>query len=139
PERDQELHILHRPCDPRRLAGGKRGVKRHGECQGTWVLRPHGGAAILIVRVSRTEPAEATVEAAPSKSYTHRALIAGALASGRTRIVNPLRAGDTELTAWGLESLGVALEWLPGEIIVAGCDGTFPATGEVTIDCGNSG
>lgn len=93
----------------------------------------------MIVRVSRTEPVDATFEAPPSKSYTHRALIAGALASGRTRIVNPLRAGDTELTAWGLESLGVALEWLPGEIIVVGCDGTFPATGEVTIDCGNSG
>ncbi|MDD4567650.1 3-phosphoshikimate 1-carboxyvinyltransferase [Methanoculleus chikugoensis] len=93
----------------------------------------------MIVRVSQIGPVDAAFEAPPSKSYTHRALIAGALASGRTRIARPLRAADTELTARGLESLGVPLEWLPGEIAVAGCGGTFPAPGEVTIDCGNSG
>jgi len=85
----------------------------------------------MIVRVSRTGPVDATFQAPPSKSYTHRALIAGALASGRTRIEGPLRAADTELTARGLETLGVSLEWLPGEIAVAGCNGTFPAAGEV--------
>lgn len=93
----------------------------------------------MIVRVSQTGPVDARFEAPPSKSYTHRALIAGALASGRTRIAGPLRAADTELTARGLESLGVQIEWLPGEIAVAGCSGAFPAPGEVTINCGNSG
>ena len=93
----------------------------------------------MIVRVSQTGPVDAAFPAPPSKSYTHRALIAGALASGRTRIARPLRAADTELTARGLEALGVPLEWLPGEIAVDGCGGTFPAAGEVTIDCGNSG
>ncbi|WP_292395163.1 3-phosphoshikimate 1-carboxyvinyltransferase [Methanoculleus sp. UBA303] len=93
----------------------------------------------MIVRVSRTGPVDAVFEAPPSKSYTHRALVAAALASGRSRIAAPLRAADTELTARGLESLGVPIEWLPGEIAVTGCSGTFPAPGEVTIDCGNSG
>jgi 3-phosphoshikimate 1-carboxyvinyltransferase len=93
----------------------------------------------MIVRVSRTGPVDATFSAPPSKSYTHRALIAGALASGRSRIAGPLRAADTELTAQGLESLGVPVEWLPGELAVTGCSGTFPTPGEVTIDCGNSG
>ena len=93
----------------------------------------------MIVRVSGIGPVDAAFEAPPSKSYTHRALIAGALAGGRTRITRPLRAADTELTARGLESLGVPLEWLPGEIAVAGCGGAFPTAGEVTIDCGNSG
>ncbi|MCE5337813.1 MAG: 3-phosphoshikimate 1-carboxyvinyltransferase [Methanomicrobiaceae archaeon] len=93
----------------------------------------------MIVRVSRTGPVDAAFEAPPSKSYTHRALVAAALASGRSRIAAPLRAADTELTARGLESLGVPIEWLPGEIAVTGCSGTFPAPGEVTIDCGNSG
>lgn len=93
----------------------------------------------MIVRVSRIGPVDARFAAPPSKSYTHRALIAGALASGRTRIARPLRAADTELTARGLEALGVPLEWLPGEVTVAGCGGIFPAPGEVTIDCGNSG
>ncbi|MCM2465767.1 3-phosphoshikimate 1-carboxyvinyltransferase [Methanoculleus oceani] len=93
----------------------------------------------MIVRVSRIGPVDATFPAPPSKSYTHRALIAGALASGRSRIAGPLRAADTELTARGLESLGVPVEWLPEEIAVAGCGGTFPTPGEVAIDCGNSG
>ncbi len=93
----------------------------------------------MIVRISRIGPVDAAFEAPSSKSYTHRALIAGALASGRSRIAGPLRAADTELTARGLESLGVPVEWLPGEIVVTGCGGTFPAPGEVTIDCGNSG
>jgi 3-phosphoshikimate 1-carboxyvinyltransferase len=93
----------------------------------------------MMVRVSRTGPVEAVFEAPPSKSYTHRALIAGALAEGKTRIANPLRAVDTELTAVGLEVLGVAIEWRPGEILITGCGGTFQTEGEVTIDCGNSG
>ena len=93
----------------------------------------------MIIRVARIGPVDATFEAPPSKSYTHRALIAGALAAGRSRIMGPLSADDTRLTARGLESLGVALEWLPGQIAVTGCGGTFPAAGEVTIDCGNSG
>jgi len=93
----------------------------------------------MIVRVSRTGPVDATFSAPPSKSYTHRALIAGALASGRSRIAGPLRAADTELTARGLASLGVPVEWLPGELVVTGCGGTFPTPGEVIIDCGNSG
>jgi 3-phosphoshikimate 1-carboxyvinyltransferase len=93
----------------------------------------------MIVRVSQTGPVDAAFQAPPSKSYTHRALIAGALASGESRIEGPLRAADTELTARGLETLGVAMKWLPEEIAVAGCGGTFPTLEEVTIDCGNSG
>ncbi|HOI57419.1 MULTISPECIES: 3-phosphoshikimate 1-carboxyvinyltransferase [unclassified Methanoculleus] len=93
----------------------------------------------MIVRVSQTGPVDAMFEAPPSKSYTHRALIAGALAAGKTRIEGPLRAVDTELTARGLDTLGVSLEWLPGKIAVTGCGGAFPAAREVTIDCGNSG
>ncbi|MBP7145405.1 MAG: 3-phosphoshikimate 1-carboxyvinyltransferase, partial [Methanoculleus sp.] len=93
----------------------------------------------MIVRVSQAGPVDAAFEAPPSKSYTHRALIAGALAAGRSRIAGPLRAADTELTARGLEQLGVPIEWLPGEVTVTGCNGAFPAPGEVTIDCGNSG
>jgi len=93
----------------------------------------------MIVRVSQAGPVDAAFEAPPSKSYTHRALIAGALATGRSRIAGPLRAADTELTARGLEQLGVPIEWLPGEVTVTGCNGAFPAPGEVTIDCGNSG
>lgn len=93
----------------------------------------------MITRVSGIGPVDAVFEAPPSKSYTHRALIAAALASGRSRITAPLRAADTELTAQGLESLGVPIEWRADEITVTGCGGVLPAQDEVTIDCGNSG
>ena len=93
----------------------------------------------MIAKISRIGPVDAVFSAPPSKSYTHRALIAAALASGRSRITSPLRAIDTELTARGLKSLGVPIEWRPEEIIIAGCGGEFPTSGEVTIDCGNSG
>ena len=93
----------------------------------------------MIINISRIGPVDATFEAPPSKSYTHRALIAAALASGRSRIMAPLRAIDTEATARGLESLGVPVEWSSGEITVTGCGGTFPVSGEVTIDCETSG
>lgn len=93
----------------------------------------------MIAKISRIGPVDAVFSAPPSKSYTHRALIAAALASGRSRITSPLRAIDTELTARGLRSLGVPIEWRPEEITIAGCSGEFPTSGEVTIDCGNSG
>ena len=93
----------------------------------------------MIAKISRIGPVDAVFSAPPSKSYTHRALIAAALASGRSRITSPLRAIDTELTARGLKSLGVPIEWRPEEITIAGCGGEFPTSGEVTIDCGNSG
>jgi 3-phosphoshikimate 1-carboxyvinyltransferase len=46
-----------------------------------------------------------------SKSVTHRALLMAALAPGESRVVNPLRAEDTLLTAHALEQLGVAIRW----------------------------
>lgn len=46
------------------------------------------------------------VRAPPSKSYTHRALIAGHLAGRRYRVVHPLAADDTRATRRGLAALG---------------------------------
>ena len=63
----------------------------------------------MIAKISRIGPVDAVFSAPPSKSYTHRALIAAALASGRSRITSPLRAIDTELTVRGLRSLGVSI------------------------------
>ena len=77
--------------------------------------------------------------APPSKSYTHRALIAGALAEGKTTIFRPLEAEDTRLTAGALRQLGVAVEDQPGRIIVTGCNGKFPNRKPTTLDLDNSG
>jgi 3-phosphoshikimate 1-carboxyvinyltransferase len=93
----------------------------------------------MIVEISRISGVDAMFEAPPSKSYTHRALIVSALAAGRSRIIGPLCAADTELTAGALMRLGVPVEWHPEYVSVSGCGGSLPAEGEVTIDCGNSG
>jgi 3-phosphoshikimate 1-carboxyvinyltransferase len=80
-----------------------------------------------------------TFTAPPSKSYTHRALIAGALAAGKTTIFRPLEAEDTRLTAGALRSLGVAVEDQPGRILVTGCNGALPNRRPTTLDLDNSG
>ena len=77
--------------------------------------------------------------APPSKSYTHRALIAGALANGKTTIFRPLEAEDTRLTAGALRSLGVVVEDQPGRIIITGCKGALPDRRPTTLDLDNSG
>jgi 3-phosphoshikimate 1-carboxyvinyltransferase len=93
----------------------------------------------MIIDVARITGVDAAFSAPSSKSYTHRALIAGALASGTSRIIQPLRAADTELTARGLSSLGVSLDWRPEDIVIQGAGGDLPSRGEQRIDCGNSG
>lgn len=55
-----------------------------------------------------------TIEAPPSKSFTHRALIAAALANGRSTILNPLSSQDTEVTAQILVELGKSIDAVEG-------------------------
>jgi 3-phosphoshikimate 1-carboxyvinyltransferase len=70
----------------------------------------------------------------PSKSMTHRALTLAALAHGRSRIMNPLTADDTEATASTLQKLGVNMvrgeEW----VIDGGLQAPIDA-----LNCGESG
>jgi 3-phosphoshikimate 1-carboxyvinyltransferase len=77
--------------------------------------------------------------APPSKSYTHRALIAGALAEGTTTVLGPLDAEDTRLTAESLMVLGVKVKKHPGRIVITGCDGDIPNSRTTTLDLENSG
>ena len=80
----------------------------------------------MIVTLEKIAGVDLTFTAPPSKSYTHRALIAGALAEGRTTIFRPLEAEDTKLTAGALRSLGVVIEEQLGRIIITGCKGKLP-------------
>ena len=91
------------------------------------------------VIVPKTGSVELEVTAPPSKSFTHRALIAGALGSGRTTVTSPLDADDTRLTFAALRALGVTAAWDGDRILVDGCDGALPAARETTLDLGNSG
>ena len=52
---------------------------------------------------------EGSIEVVPSKSITHRALIAAALAEGKSLIKRPLESEDTEATIDMLRALGVTI------------------------------
>ncbi len=91
------------------------------------------------VIVPHTGSVDLKATAPPSKSYTHRALITGALGAGRTTALNPLDADDTRLTLAALRALGVQAEQGDGRITIEGCDGLLPARQETTLDLGNSG
>ena len=80
-----------------------------------------------------------TVAAPPSKSYTHRALITGALATGETVIRQPLDAGDTRLTADALRTLGVPLTWQRDEVRIGGTGGVLSCPEGTTLDLDNAG
>ncbi len=54
---------------------------------------------------------QATLTLPGSKSYTHRALMAAALAAGESVLTNALTAEDTELTAQALAQLGAGIDW----------------------------
>ena len=83
---------------------------------------------------------EARVRIPGSKSLTHRAFIAAALASGRSRITNFLDCEDTRFTAQGLQSLGVQMEREGEAMVISGTGGLFPpSSGIKTIFLGNSG
>ncbi len=79
------------------------------------------------------------LRAPPSKSFTHRALVAAALARGPSSIGDPLVSGDTRITAEALSHLGVDLSWEEGTVRVTGTGGRFPAGEETVLDLGDSG
>ncbi|MEA2034346.1 MAG: 3-phosphoshikimate 1-carboxyvinyltransferase [Euryarchaeota archaeon] len=93
------------------------------------------------VDLERVENVDLCFSAPPSKSYTHRALIIAALGNGVSSIVGVLSSDDISVTCRVLRSLGVSVEEDEdkSEIRIAGCNGKFPCTGEVVLDCGDSG
>jgi 3-phosphoshikimate 1-carboxyvinyltransferase len=84
------------------------------------------------------EHVEATLTLPGSKSYTHRALIAAALAPGESILANALKAEDTELTAQALSLLGSDLDWQGHTIRIQGTGGHLKPLSE-PIFLGNSG
>jgi 3-phosphoshikimate 1-carboxyvinyltransferase len=91
------------------------------------------------ITLEKAGPLDIRVTAPPSKSYTHRALIAAALAEGESIIERPLRSGDTVITASALQQWGVPLVWEGDQISVSGTCGK-PACEEYSIlDMGDSG
>ncbi len=75
-----------------------------------------------------------------SKSITHRALIAGGLAAGKTVLKNDLRCEDTRHTAHVLEAIGVKMERNGDHLIMEGIgENTWNQPWEKALYLGNSG
>jgi 3-phosphoshikimate 1-carboxyvinyltransferase len=88
--------------------------------------------------ITPCQPVQATLTLPGSKSYTHRALMAAALAGGTSVLTNALAAEDTELTAAALARLGAGINWQGTTIRVTGRGGRWlPA--QLPIYLGNSG
>lgn len=73
------------------------------------------------------------------KSISHRALLLGALAEGKTRITGLLESADVHSTWHCLEQLGVQIERLAAEVVVSGVGLQGLQAPTTSLDCGNSG
>ncbi len=78
-----------------------------------------------------------TVVAPPSKSYTHRAIFAGAYGAG-SDILRPLVSADTRASMRAVEAFGATVAQAENELSVTGF-GDQPAVPADVIDCANSG
>jgi 3-phosphoshikimate 1-carboxyvinyltransferase len=85
-------------------------------------------------------PVDAVVSLPGSKSYTNRALLLAALASGRSTITGALFSDDTRYMCESLGRLGVAVERAASEALIAvtGEGGSFPAAA-ADLYVGNAG
>lgn len=93
-----------------------------------------------MIEIKPRKAVNASVAIPGSKSLSHRALIAAALASGESRITNLLESEDTLYTLQALRDLGIEIRDEEGTFIVVGRGGRFPASrGTRTLFLGNSG
>jgi len=92
---------------------------------------------MTVVRI-RPSVVEGRIVAPPSKSYTHRFLLAAHLSGRRARVVRPLQSDDTVRTARGLGPLGSHVVRTRGVWTVTPRPIRTSAALR-TVDCGESG
>ncbi|MCM8804862.1 MAG: 3-phosphoshikimate 1-carboxyvinyltransferase, partial [Candidatus Omnitrophica bacterium] len=88
---------------------------------------------VIIEKVKRLE---GEIEIPGDKSISHRSLIFGSIAEGKTTIYNFLKSEDCISTLECLKKLGVEIEDKNSNIVVNGCK--FKESEDV-LDCKNSG
>ncbi|HUP44458.1 MAG TPA: 3-phosphoshikimate 1-carboxyvinyltransferase [Thermoanaerobaculia bacterium] len=88
--------------------------------------------------IPKTGPIDATITAPPSKSYSVRALLLGAMSEGTTTITNCLDADDTRYALEALRSLGFEISGSFQDGLQIGPRRSMSAN-EVTIFVGNAG
>jgi 3-phosphoshikimate 1-carboxyvinyltransferase len=89
------------------------------------------------VIIKPVEALKGEVEAPPSKSYTHRMLVAALLSNGKTVIEKPLVSDDTLATLEAVKALGARVEQKNGLWEVEGQPN--PEAPEKPINCRESG
>ena len=89
-----------------------------------------------VIRVAH--PVQADLAAPPSKSVTQRVLILGALATGLSRIVEPLDADDTRVLTRALATLGIAVDRGSRVWEIHGAGGRIPSP-DAALDAGSAG
>ncbi|MFW6117544.1 MAG: 3-phosphoshikimate 1-carboxyvinyltransferase [Thermoproteota archaeon] len=77
------------------------------------------------------------VHAPPSKSYTHRTVIAASLSKGTSKISNPLTSDDTQATLRAVKAFGAEVELHKNQWIIQGKGTVTPASNPV--HCKESG
>lgn len=83
---------------------------------------------------------DSVVDIPGSKSITHRALIAAALADGESTLSGALSCEDTRLTARALERMGIRLHWQGDTVRILGAGGRIePPSDGAGLFLGNSG
>ncbi len=92
----------------------------------------------MTIEIKPKNQVQTTLTLPGSKSYTHRTLVAAALADGESLLTNALQAEDTELTAGALARLGAGIAWDGDTIRVRGAGGRWVQVPE-PIYLGNSG
>ncbi len=75
---------------------------------------------MLKVFIEKTGKLSGWVKVPPSKSYTHRAIIASALSIGLSKVANPLFSDDTLATVEACKSLGVFVKKVKNEFLIEG-------------------
>ena len=91
------------------------------------------------LRITYTKKLIGTIDAPPSKSYSHRAFIASSLAKGVSIIKNPLISGDVGVTIKILEVLGHKVSKASNHsFIVRSNYGNYKPVKKM-LDCKNSG
>ncbi len=106
------------------------------------------GSGSLITRGAAARAMDVTVAASrvagcarapPSKSYTHRAVLAAGYGAGETLVRSPLRSADTRRTTAAVEAFGGTVADAENDAVRITGFGGRPATPDDVVDCGNSG
>jgi 3-phosphoshikimate 1-carboxyvinyltransferase len=92
---------------------------------------------VTIITINETAEIGGALQAPPSKSYTHRGIIAASLSDGTTKIYSPLFCDDTLATIKACASFGIAIKKFDEGLVIEGSTKLKAPSGE--IDCRASG